>query len=314
MTITSSLRLRGVIPPVVTPLDPDLEVDVGSLERLVGFLLEGGVDGLFILGSTSEAAFLPERHRELVVEVVSAVVSGQVPILVGGIDMTTMRVIDQAERAGKAGCAGLVATAPFYARTHPAEIARHYRMLAEFSPVPVYAYDVPVSVHSRLDRGLILDLASEGVLAGLKDSSGDMDGLRQLLAMRRDLDRHLDAFSVFTGSEVTVDFALRAGAEGAVPGLANVDPRGYSNLYRLCRSGDWSAAEAEQERLLRLFAMVGVGNSSRMGPSSSSIGAFKAALHLKGVIDCPVTAPPQIPLDAHEVEAVRAILERSGGA
>lgn len=314
MTITSPLRLRGVIPPVVTPLTPDLEVDVGSLERLVGFLLEGGVDGLFVLGSTSEAAFLPERHRDLVLEVVSGVASGQVPILAGGIDMTTMRVIDQAQRAAKAGCAGLVVTAPFYARTHPAEIARHYRMLAECSSIPIYAYDVPVSVHSRLERSLILELAAEGVLAGLKDSSGDIDGLRQLLTLRRDHKRPMDTFSVFTGSEVTVDFALRAGAEGAVPGLANVDPHGYTKLYRLCTTGDWATAASEQERLVRLFAIVDVGDSSRMGPSSSSIGAFKAALHLKGVIDCPVTAPPQVPLDAHEVEAVRGILERNAAA
>ena len=314
MTTTVPTRLRGVIPPVVTPLTPSLEVDVASLQRLVGFLLAGGVDGLFVLGSTSEAAFLPERHRQTVIDVVSQTVGGQVPILAGGIDMTTMRVIDQAERAAKAGCAGLVATAPFYARTHPAEIARHYRMLAERSDIPVYAYDVPVSVHSRLERGLILELAAEGVLAGLKDSSGDIDGLRQLLAARRRLDPPVDTFSVFTGSEVTVDFAMRAGADGAVAGLANVDPVGYSRLYRLCATGEWAAAAVEQERLIGLFAIVGVGDPSRMGQSSSAIGAFKAALHLKGVIDCPVTAPPQIPLDAHEVAAVKSIIERSDAA
>jgi len=209
------------------------------------------------------------------------------------------------------GADAVVVTAPFYTRTHPAEIARHYRLVAAASPVPVVAYDLPVSVHTKLPADLVLELAADGVLAGLKDSSGDLGGFRTVVTGAR---THPDitGFSVLTGSELIVDSALALGADGAVPGLANVDPHGYVRLDALCRAGDWDRARAEQERLCTLFGLVGVGDPARMGGSSSALGAFKAALHLRGVIDCPATAEPQVPLSADEVGQVGKFLAAAG--
>ena len=168
--------LTGVVPPVCTPLTPDLEVDVTSLLRLVDFQLAGGVDGLFVLGSSSEVAFLPDRHRATVVDAVVRHVAGQVPVLVGVIDMTTLRVLDHAHRAVRAGCAGIVVTAPFYTRTHPAEVELHLRRIAEQCQTPVYAYDLPVSVHTRLDPQMLLRLAADGVLAGTRTTPATTPG------------------------------------------------------------------------------------------------------------------------------------------
>jgi 4-hydroxy-tetrahydrodipicolinate synthase len=302
--------LTGVIPPVCTPLTPDHEVDTGSLIRLVDHQLAGGVHGLFVLGSTSEVAFLPDGHRRVVLDTVLGHVAGQVPVLAGVIDMTTPRVLDHVQVAVKAGAAGIVATAPFYTRTHPAEIAGHFRDIAEHAGLPLYAYDLPVSVHTKLEAGLVLDLAAEGVLAGVKDSSGDDAAMRRVILGLRDRPE-IKAFSVLTGSELTVDSALWMGADGVVPGLGNVDPHGYARLYRAARAGDWVAARMEQERLLRLFAFVNVGGP-RMGRGSSALGAFKAALYLRGIIDHPTTALPQIPLDSAEIERVGRYLDVAG--
>ncbi|MBC6463803.1 dihydrodipicolinate synthase family protein [Actinomadura sp. HBU206391] len=297
----TATAMSGVIPPVCTPLTPAYEVDTASLTRLVDHLLDGGVDGLFILGSSSEVAFLPDGHRKVVLDTVLGHVGGQVPVLAGVIDMTAPRVLDHVRVAVGAGVDGIVATAPFYTRTHPAEIAIHFRAIAAQAGVPLYAYDLPVSVHSKLGADLLLELAAEGVLAGLKDSSGDEGGLREVLVGRRD--RGIPSFSVLTGSELTVDSALWMGADGVVPGLGNVDPHGYVRLFRAASQGDWAAARAEQERLLRLFGLVHVGGP-HMGRGSSAMGAFKAALHLRGVIDHPTTALPQIPLAAGEIADV----------
>jgi 4-hydroxy-tetrahydrodipicolinate synthase len=297
---------------VCTPLTPDGDVDVRSLERLVGHLLDGGVDGLFALGSTSEVAFLTDHQRALVLRTVVERAEGRVPVLAGVIDMTTPRVIEHAYAAVKAGCDGLVATAPFYTRTHPVEIERHFRLIAASVDSPLYAYDLPVSVHAKLDAAMLLDLAAEGVLAGLKDSSGDDAGLRALLVARGDRGAELEGFSVLTGSELTVDFALEMGADGVVPGLGNVDPAGYVRLHRHCRAGEVAAARAEQERLLRLMELAQAGGVSRMGRGSSALGGFKVALHLLGVIDCPSTAAPQIPFNDAETALVRGRLEAAG--
>jgi 4-hydroxy-tetrahydrodipicolinate synthase len=294
--MTFPAPLTGVIPPVCTPLTPDREVDVPSLVRLVDHLVAGGVDALFVLGTSSEAAFLTDAQRRTVVETVVGHVGGQLPVLAGAIDMTTPRVLDHVRAVTAAGAEAVVATAPFYTATHPAEISRHYRLLGSRSPVPVLAYDIPSAVHTKLPAEVVLELAADGVIAGLKDSSGDLAGFR----------------TVVTGSELLVDAALAMGADGAVPGLANVDPAGYVRLHRLCGAGDRDRARAEQERLCALFGMVRTGDPQRMGTGSAALGAFKAALHLRGVIACPVTAEPQVPLSDDEVQRVGRFLAAAG--
>ncbi|MER5254019.1 MULTISPECIES: dihydrodipicolinate synthase family protein [unclassified Streptomyces] len=312
--MTMPTPLTGVVPPVCTPLTPDHEVDTRSLVRLVDHLVAGGVDGLFVLGSSSEAAYLTDGQRRVVIDTVAGHVGGQLPVLAGAIDMATPRVLDHVRSVTDAGADGVVVTAPFYTRTHRAEVARHFRLVAAGSPVPVFAYDLPVAVHSKLDAELVLELAAEGVLAGLKDSSGQEGNFREVVLGARGARGRgdLSGFSVLTGSETTVDAALAMGADGVVPGLGNVDPEGYARLYRHCREGDWVRARVEQERLCGLFGMVRVGDAGRMGGSSSALGAFKAALHLRGVIACPVTAEPQVPLSAVEVERVGKFLAGAG--
>ncbi|CAM5237778.1 dihydrodipicolinate synthase family protein [Streptomyces fumanus] len=307
--MTFPAPLRGVVPPVITPLTEKGEVDTASLRRLVGHLIAAGAHGLFLLGSSGEAAYLTDAQRRTVLETAVDAVAGRVPVLAGVIETTTPRVLDRAADAVRAGADALVATAPFYARTHPAEIAGHFRRIRAAADRPLFAYDIPVAVHTELPREVVLDLAADGTLAGLKDSSGDDASLRRLLIDPR---RTTTGFTVLTGSELTVDTALLAGADGVVPGLGNVDPRGYVRLYAAARAGDWAAAKAEQDRLAALFALTEAGDPDRMGPNSSALGAFKAAAHLLGLIDCPATAAPQIPLDERAVARVRTHLAEAG--
>lgn len=303
----STAAITGVVPPVCTPLTPELDVDTSSLERLLTFLVEAGVDGLFVLGSSGETAYLTDQQRAKVIEVATSVAAGQVPVLAGAIDMTAPRVLSHARAAAGAGVDAVVATAPFYTRTHPAEVEHHFRTVAAGVDVPLYAYDLPVSVHTKLSAQLLLRLADDGVITGVKDSSGDDAGLRRLLRMRGGC-RPV----VLTGSELTVDNALANGADGVVPGLGNVDPHGYLALARHVRDGDLKAAAAEQDRLADLFGMVEAGDPARIGPSSAGLGSFKAALHLRGIIDCPATMPPQLPLSEQEVATIRTLLDRAG--
>jgi len=312
----SSQPLRGVVPPVCTPLDASGEVDTPSLTRLVEHLVGGGVHGLFALGSSSEVAFLTDRQRAVALETVVEAAAGRVPVLAGVIDMTTPRVLAHAEAARATGADALVATAPFYARTHPREIAAHFRTVRERSGLPLYAYDLPVSVHTKLSPALIRELAEDGTLAGLKDSSGDEGGLRRLIVELGG--RHgraegpAPAFSILTGSELTVDAALLAGADGVVPGLGNVDPAGYVRLYDAVRGGDFDSAVKEQERLVELFGMVDAGPENEMGRNSSAIGAFKHALRLLGVFTEGTTAAPQVQLGDASVDFVADRLRAAG--
>lgn len=299
----------GVIPPVVTPLAADGEIDVRSLERLVGFLIEGGVTGLFALGSSGEVAYLTDDERARVLDVIVGAAGGQVPVVAGAIETTTNRVVERARVAHKQGADAVVATAPFYVRTDDGEIERHFRAVHAALDIPLLAYDVPVAVGRKLDYGVVATLAGEGVLAGLKDSSGDDVAFRRLV-----LDvAALPNFTALTGHEVVVDGAMLAGADGAVPGLGNVDPHGYHRLVAAARAGDWALAKTEQDRLAELFEIVFVAAASGTASGSAAgLGAFKTALALRGVISTNVMSVPMRNLDEAETAAVATILDRAG--
>ncbi|KUJ70762.1 glucose dehydrogenase [Streptomyces albus subsp. albus] len=303
--------LTGVVPPLCTPLTPNGDIDTASLAALVERQVAAGVHGVFALGSSGEAAYLDDGRRRTVLETVCRAADGRVPVLAGVIDMTTARALDHARTAAGLGVDGLVATAPFYTRTHPVEIADHFRRLRDGVDLPLFGYDIPASVHTKLTAPVLLPLAQDGTLAGLKDSSGDDGALRRLLVAVRALGLE-GTFSVLTGSELAVDGALLAGVHGVVPGLGNVDPEGYLRLYGHARAGRWREAAAEQDRLAALFALTEVGDPAAMGGSSSALGGFKAALQLLGVIACAATAVPQVPLDAGAQASVRRILEEGG--
>ncbi len=299
--------LSGIIPPVCTPLTAEFEVDVESLERHVGFLIEGGVTGLFVLGSSGEVMNLRDEQRDTVVEVAVKTAAGQVPVLAGAIDTTTIRTIEHAQRATSRGADAIVATSPFYFRFSRPEVDLHFRMIKSACEVPLLAYDIPVAVASKLDPSLVVELATDGVIQGLKDSSGDLVGMRQVIVGTRGV----AGFSALTGSELVVDCVMLMGADGAVPGLANVDPHGFAELYWTCRAGDWALARAQQERLLQLFALVRA-DPARFGPTSAALGGFKSALMLRGIFSSNTMTRPLLSPGDDEVAAVREILVANG--
>ncbi|MFE6930775.1 dihydrodipicolinate synthase family protein [Streptomyces sp. NPDC057699] len=306
--MTATTTYSGVIPPVVTPLTADGELDRASLERVVGHLLDGGVSGLFALGSSGETAYLTPAQQDEVIKVIISASAGQVPVLVGAIETTTNRAIERARAAAGLGADAVVATAPFYTRTHATEIDRHFRDIAAAVDVPLLAYDVPVCVHSKLDPELLLPLAADGVLAGVKDSSGDDGSFRRLAIAAREL----PGFSVLTGHELVVDAMMLSGADGSVPGLGNVDPHGYVRLHEAAVRGDWAAARAEQDRLVGLFDIVTAAAPGTASATAAGLGAFKTALMLRGVIATNVMSPPMRRLDEGETAAIAAYLDRAG--
>ena len=236
----------GIIPPVCTPMTEDFEVDTASLERLIGFLLDAGVHGLFMLGSTSETVFLTDRQRATVLDVAVRTTGGKVPVLAGVIDMTTAPSLDHARVAKQAGVDALVLTAPFYTRASNEEIIAHFRTVQSEIGLPIMAYDIPSAVHVKIERATMLAMAREGLIAGVKDSSGDDANFRGLVMDAR----ALPGFLTFTGSELLVDAALLVGASGSVPGLGNVDPAGFVRVYNAARAGKWELARDEARATL----------------------------------------------------------------
>lgn len=297
----------GVVPPVVTPLHRDGTLDEESYARLIERLIGQGVDGLFVLGSTSEVVFFEDEMRDTILRNAVEVTAGRVPVLAGVIDTETRRVVRHIRRAEQIGVDAVVATAPFYAITTLVEVENHFRALHEATDLPLFVYDIPVCVQVKVPVELTMRLAADGVIAGVKDSSGDDVSFRRLCLANRDAGKPL---ALFSGHEVVVDGAFMSGADGVVPGLANVDATEYVAMWRAFREGDWEAVRAAQDRAARLFEIVfaplGVGGSA------AGVGAFKTAMQLMGTIDTNTMAVPLPTLTGDNVERVATVLRANG--
>lgn len=296
-------KLRGVIPPVVTPLKEDRSFDRDSYEVLINRMIDAGVHGLFVLGSSSEVVFSTDERRAEIIKAAREIIDGRVPLLVGAIDTETMRVLEHAKVARDLGADAIVATAPFYALGGAAEVERHFTVLGQQVGLPLYAYDIPVCVHTKLGNDMLLRLGEAGLVAGVKDSSGDDVAFRRLAIANRDAGSPL---SLLTGHEVVVDGAYLSGADGSVPGLANVDPAGYVRMWNAYQAGDWAAVRDEQDRLTRLMNITAVVRGVQ--GFGAGVGAFKTALKLLGVFASNQMPEPVAALEGENVEAIAAVL------
>lgn len=308
MAFANNPKYTGVIPPVITPRTADGVIDTAGLEAVVQHLLAGGVTGLFVLGSSGEVPYLSNAERELVVSTIAAANDGRVPLIVGANEQTTARVIEEGRRMIELGAQALVVTTPYYALSNAAEIEAHFRAIHAALDVDIFAYDVPVRTHVKLPLDVAIRLAKDGVIVGVKDSSGDDVSFRQLLLATGGI----EGFSVFTGHEVVVDGALLGGAHGVVPGLGNVDPAGYRRLFDAAVAGDWTQAAKEQDRLARVFDIVYTPDPSRVSGGAAGLGAFKTALVELGIIGNNTMSTPMESLNAAEAAAIRAILAENG--
>lgn len=303
----SHTSFHGIIPPIVTPLNADGSVNYTDLEKLVEHLITAGVNGLFPLGSTGQVAYLTDADHIAIVETVARVTAGRVPVIAGAIDLTAARVAEKASKLLDAGANAIVATAPIYAISDESEIADHFRTIRAAINAPLFAYDIPVRVHRKLSPKLLVDLGKEGVLVGVKDSSGDDVSFRRLIAMNEAAGHPL---ALFTGHEVVVDAMALIGADGAVPGLANVDAAAYVRLWNAAKAGDVKTAIAEQEYLNNLFEIV-FCPTGRSG-DAAGVGAFKAAMAAIGLISTPTMTPPIKPLDEPTLAHIHAIVKKVG--
>lgn len=305
--MSDTKRFSGVIPPVVVPDTPEHELDVPSFERNINRMIEAGVDGLFFMGSSGEVVFSTDRRRREILEAAMRIVAGRVPVFWGCIDTETERVLEHAREAEAAGVDAIVATAPFYALGGETEIEEHFRILHNEISLPIFAYDIPVCVHTKLSWKLLARLGNEGVLAGVKDSSGDDISFRYLV---QENEKNGHPMSLLTGHEIVVDGAYLSGADGSVPGLANVEPEGYVRMWKAAQAGDWATVKTEQDRLNEISHIFDV--TSGVQGYAGGVGAFKTALWLMGIFDSNQMPRPVKPLEGDNVEAIRKVLADTG--
>ncbi len=300
------LDLRGITVPIVTPVLRTGVVDVVGMHRLVAYLLEGGVHGIWVLGATGDFDGLTDGERDRAIEAVVSAAGGRVPVFAGCIEPSPARSAERARRAEALGADAVFATTPGFAPVTQTEVISHFRALKAATSLPVVAYNAFYATQTPLPIVTVRTLAAEGTLAGLKDSS-DFGDFRQLVVALSDL----EDFAIVTGIQFLADAALLMGARGCIPPLANIVPGWFVELYDSAQRGDWVHAAEVQNRIAAFNAVVR-GWAQGASVFGAFFGVAMTALDLLGVVDDAVIPDPYPAPTAAQREAVRRQLQAYG--
>jgi 4-hydroxy-tetrahydrodipicolinate synthase len=270
-------RFYGVVPPTVTALDADERLDRAGMARLVEHQIQGGVNGIFVLGTNGEGPCLRDAVRREVCEVAVETARGRVPVIAGVLQPSTARIIDDMALLRDTGIEAFVATTPYYFGGYNAdELVGYYRRLADATDLPILIYNIPQNTKAPVNADAVLKIAEDPRIAGIKDSSGNWTDVQRLI-----LERPREGFVILQGNQQMAAISLVLGADGLVPGFANVHPRLMSDLYAAVQRGATADAFAIQKQVDAFLRIRG---------RATLHGTKLLAAHL-GLIEPHVTAP-----------------------
>jgi 4-hydroxy-tetrahydrodipicolinate synthase len=243
--------LRGIIPPVVTPLLNDNELDEQGIENLISHILEGGVHGIFLLGTTGEATSLRYKLREKFVRLACSLIGKKVPVMVGITDTSFDGSVEMAHACQDAGADMVVIAPPYYVPISQVEMRGYLDDLVPRLPLPFLLYNMPS--HTKLHMSVkTVEHAKELGALGVKDSSGDMQYLLSLI----DAFRNSPDFSVITGTEIFIPETILQGGHGAIAGGANMFPRLFVDYYHAAVEKDHAKIEFLRRIVLKIYNTI----------------------------------------------------------
>ena len=296
----SDNQLRGVITPLLTPFFGDGTVDYGSLDKLAHHVIEGGVSGLFILGTTGEGPCIKMEGRYEIVKRVVDFTAGQVPVFISLTDTVFDNSVRLAKYAEELGADALVITPPPYFSSSQAELLSYFETLSSITELPCYLYNIPSLTKVSIEPETVLQASKLPRIVGIKDSSGDMTYFNKV----RELMKGVDGFSFFMGPEELMAEAVLLGAQGGVNGGSNLFPHLYVSLYN-------AAAEGDQQRVKELRSIV-INISAQLyslsGFENHCVRVVKYLLSLFGICGETMARPYQ-ELDSDKKQIARERLE-----
>ena len=300
-------EIRGVMVPILTPLNADESVDIASLRRLVNYLLDNGVHGIWASGTTGEFASLPDRECIVSMETVVDEVAGRVPIIGNVSGASTRLSLDKALAVQESGLDGIAATPPYYYPNSQDELLDHYRYLRDRAGLPLWVYNIPQTVKTAVAPGTISKLAGEDVVVGVKDSSGAGEWLAELNVL---CDQGGVELYRFLGAMFRVTSSGATGAHGVIPGIANLVPAIASRGWEAGERGDVETVRECEQGLALARKVPGLAKGGSQ--NAATLASMKSALKLMGVIDHDTVTRPLRPLSDDEKGQLRPILKELG--
>lgn len=291
------MQIRGIIPPVATPMLANEDLDLPRLKWFIDHLIKEGVHGIFVLGTNSEFYALDEKEKQEVIATAVAHVNHRVPVYAGTGAETTREAVRLTKMAEREGVDGVSVITPYFVNPSQQEICDHYRRIAEHTKLPVLLYNNPATCGGvKIDVDSVARLAEVPNILAMKDSSGDLQNTIECIRVVP------ERFSVMMGRDTLIFSALQMGAKGAVPATANIAPALVVKIYETFMKGDHAGSKAAQLQLNPVRHSLALGTAP---------GGVKAALTLLGRSIGP-SRSPVAPLSPEKQQKMRAALQQGG--
>lgn len=292
-------EIKGIIPPVITPMNEDETINEQELAHQVDRLIEAGVHGIFAFGTNGEGYILNEEEKKRVLSVVIKTTAGRVPVYAGTGCISTKDTIRMSQMAEKLGADILSIITPSFAAASQEELYLHYKSVAESVSLPIVLYNIPARTGNALAPATVERLSRIDNIVGVKDSSGNFDNMLQYIERTRNKD-----FAVLSGNDSLILWNLLAGGVGGISGCANVFPKNMVAIYEEFVKGNIEGAKKAQDAI-RSFR-----NTFRYGNPNTIV---KTAVELSGYPVGKCRSPFNF-ISEEGVMAIRKVLEECGKA
>lgn len=254
----SKVVIKGIIPPILTPMNEDESINLDELRNQTERLLAGGVHGLFPFGTNGEGYILSENEKYEILEAMLDQVKGRVPVYAGTGCISTRDTIRVSMQAEKLGADVLSIITPSFAAASQKELYDHYVAVAKHVNIPIILYNIPPRTGNKLLPETVRDLIRDvDVIVGAKDSSDDIENLKAYIRLTRDLNKDV---AILAGNDGAILTCLKEGGVGGIAGRANIWPKTVASIDDKFVAGDLDGAQKAQDAISVIQSVFKFGN------------------------------------------------------
>ena len=288
----------GIIPAVITPITAEGKFNEKAMRKLVNYLIDGGIHGLFVVGTTGEFYGLDPAEKREIFQVVMDETKGRVPVYGGTNGITTRESIALTRLAEDCKLDAVSVLTPMFISPSQEQLITHYQAIAASTSLPVLLYNNPPKTGVNLTAATVAKLAETANIVSIKDSSGDLTLTAEYIRLTQDC----EDFNVLVGRDTLIYGALCYGAAGSIASCGNVAPRLCADIYDKFIAGDLKGALNAQFTLAPLRIAFTIGTFPAV---------IKESLEMLGIEAGPCMAPVG-PMTGPEREKLREVLVQMG--
>lgn len=239
-------KYSGAWTALITPFKKDGLLDEAALRKLVNLQIDAGITGLVPVGTTGESPTTLADEDRHIIEIVVKEAAGRVPIMAGTGSNSTAEAVKYTKAAKEVGANACLVVAPYYNKPTPDGLKQHYAAVAEVG-LPIIVYNIKGRTGINIDTDTLMEMAKNPMIVGVKEASGDIEQMKEVLKRRP------EGFSVLSGDDGMTLELMREGGDGVISVASNITPGAVATLVAQAERGEWKEAETLNEKLADMF-------------------------------------------------------------